>query len=122
MDGSTSEVSIVEVKRPPMTTVARGRWISAPGVVARAMGMKPRPATSAVIRIGRSRTIAASRAASWGSKPFCLRCSTALIQTRPLSTATPKSAMKPTAAEIENGSPRRISANTPPVAAIGTAR
>ena len=58
---------MVEVNSPPMTTVASGRWISAPGVVARAMGMKPRPATRAVMRIGRSRTMAASRAASWGS-------------------------------------------------------
>ena len=45
---------------PPMTTVASGRWISAPGVVESAMGMKPRPATRAVIRIGRKRTTAAS--------------------------------------------------------------
>ena len=89
---------------PPMTTVASGRWISAPGVVAMAMGMKPNPATSAVMRIGRSRTMAASRAASWGSTPSCRRCSTALTQTSPFSTATPKSAMKPTPAEIENGS------------------
>ena len=52
---------MVEVNKPPMTTVAKGRWISAPGVVASAMGMNPRPATSAVMRIGRSRTMAASR-------------------------------------------------------------
>ena len=55
--------------RPPMTTVASGRWISAPGVVAVAIGMKPKPATRAVIRIGRSRTRAASRAAAWASTP-----------------------------------------------------
>ena len=34
--------------------------------------------------------------------------------TTPFSTATPDSAMKPTAAEIENGMPRRSSAATPP--------
>ena len=40
--------------------------------------------------------------------------------TRPLSTATPESAMKPTAAEIENGMSRSQSATTPPVSASGT--
>ena len=35
--------------------------------------------------------------------------------TSPLSTATPDSAIKPTAAEIENGMPRSHSARTPPV-------
>ena len=41
--------------------------------------------------------------------------------TRPLSTATPDKAMKPTAAETENGMPRSHSAATPPVSASGTA-
>ncbi len=36
------------------------------------------------------------------------------------STETPESAMKPTAAEIENGSPRASSATTPPTIANGT--
>ncbi len=34
----------------------------------------------------------------------------------------PKVAMKPIAAEIENGMPRRVSARMPPVAATGTLR
>ena len=42
--------------------------------------------------------------------------------TRPFSTATPESAMKPTAAEIENGMPRSHSARMPPVSASGTPR
>ena len=45
----------------------------------------------------------------------------ALIMTRPFSTATPDSAMKPTAAVMEKGMPRSRSANTPPASAIGTA-
>ena len=93
---------------PPMTTVASGRWISAPGVTARAIGMNPNPATSAVMRMGRRRTMAASRAASWGSIPSIRKCSTALTHTSPFKTATPKSAMKPTPAEIENGMPRDV--------------
>ncbi len=43
---------------PPITTVAKGRWTSAPAPCERAMGMKPKLATSAVIRTGRSRVIA----------------------------------------------------------------
>ena len=42
------------------------------------------------------------------------------IMTRPLSTATPDSAMKPTPAVIDNGMPRSASAATPPVRASGT--
>ena len=41
------------------------------------------------------------------------------IITRPFSTATPDSAMKPTAAEIDSGMPRTHSASTPPVSANG---
>jgi len=53
-------VSIVLLITPPMTTVASGRWTSAPTPVLRAIGMKPRLATSAVISTGRRRVIAAS--------------------------------------------------------------
>ena len=42
------------------------------------------------------------------------------IMTRPFSTATPESAMKPTPAEIDSGMPRSQSAATPPVSASGT--
>ena len=38
--------SVAEI-RPPMTTVARGRWTSAPMPVATAMGTKPSEATRA---------------------------------------------------------------------------
>ena len=41
--------------------------------------------------------------------------------TTPLSTATPATAMNPTAAGIENGRPRRLSASTPPTSASGHA-
>src|SRR5574340_1056623 len=40
---------------PPMTTVAKGRWTSAPVPAAIAIGTKPSDATSAVIMTGRSR-------------------------------------------------------------------
>ena len=54
--------------------------------------------------------------------PLLRKCSAALTQTRPLSTATPNSAMNPTPAEMLNGMPRRARAKMPPEAAIGTAR
>ena len=47
-----------------MTTVASGRWTSAPVPVAIAIGIKPSDATSAVISTGRSRPSAPSRIAS----------------------------------------------------------
>ena len=40
---------------PPITTVAKGRWTSAPVPVAKAIGIKPREATNAVIKTGRNR-------------------------------------------------------------------
>ena len=61
---SPSVVSIqVEVTRPPITTVARGRCTSAPALVARAIGTNPSDATSAVINTGRKRILAPSSAA-----------------------------------------------------------
>ena len=104
---------------PPITTVARGRWTSAPVPVAMAMGMKPSEATRAVIRTGRSRVSAPSRIASSRPTPPSLKLRMYEIITRPLSTATPESAMKPTAAEIDIGMSRSQSARMPPVKANG---
>ena len=107
---------------PPITTVASGCWISAPALVAIAIGRKPRLATSAVISTGRMRTSAVVIAASRGVSPPCRACSAPATHTSPLSTATPKSATKPTPAAIENGMPRSASAAMPPDAATGTAK
>ncbi len=84
--------------------------------------MNPKLATSAVMSTGRRRIWAARRAASTPLSPLRRICIIYDINTTPFSTATPKRAMKPTPAEIENGMPRKASANTPPVAAIGTLR
>jgi hypothetical protein len=46
--------------------VARGRWTSAPALVARPMGRKPKDATRAVISTGRSRMSPPSRDAQEG--------------------------------------------------------
>ena len=40
---------------PPITTVAKGRWTSAPVPVAKAIGTNPREATKAVIKTGLNR-------------------------------------------------------------------
>ena len=106
---------------PPITTLARGRWISAPSPCEKAIGIKPKAATNAVINIARSRDNAVPRTTSAINTPCSLSCSAALTQTKLLSTATPNKAIKPTPAEILNGSPRNHNAKTPPDAATGTA-
>ena len=111
---------IVALMTPPMTTVASGRWTSAPMPVLKAIGTKPSAATSVVISTGRRRVRAASSTACSRSMPRCL--SRRIVETSSMSssTATPESAMKPTAAEIENGMSRIHRAKMPPVHAKGT--
>jgi hypothetical protein len=57
------------VTKPPMTTVASGRWTSAPVPVASAMGTNPREATRAVMSTGRRRVSAPWIIASLSSTP-----------------------------------------------------
>ena len=89
---------------PPITTVASGRWTSAPTLVFNAIGTNPNAATSAVIMIGRRRSSRVSSIASSTERP-----SSSILRrivetsTRPLSTDTPETATKPTPAEIVNG-------------------
>ena len=90
---------------PPITTVASGRCTSAPVPVASAIGTKPSAATSAVISTGRRRVAQPSRIARSTGAPSARSWRMNDTITRPLSTATPESAMKPTPAEIENGMP-----------------
>ena len=58
-----TSVNTVALKMPPMTTVANGRWISAPGPCASAIGKKPTAAATAVMSTGRNRPRALSTAA-----------------------------------------------------------
>jgi hypothetical protein len=58
--GNTTKVRRVAEIRPPMTTVAMGRWTSASVPVDRAMGTNPSEATNAVIVTGRNRVRAPS--------------------------------------------------------------
>ena len=88
---------------PPITTVARGRWTSAPARVESAIGTKPTAATSAVVSTGRSTATAPPVTGSPPAASGRSRARTSLAMTTPLSTATPATAMKPTAAGIENG-------------------
>jgi hypothetical protein len=73
-EGKTSNVSSVEVIKPPMTTVASGRCISAPALVDIAIGTKPRLAMRAVIMTGPNRIMAASTTACRGSIPVSCNC------------------------------------------------
>ena len=107
---------------PPITTVASGRWTSAPAPWEKAMGTNPRLATSPVIRIGRNRAMEARKTASRPATPSSINCRIAATRTRPSRTATPDSAMNPTPAEMLKLSPRTHKASTPPIAPSGTDR
>ncbi len=95
MAGKTIVVNSVEVTKPPITTVASGRCISAPSLVDIAIGKNPRLATSAVIKMGRSRASAVTSLTCFTSIPDRRKFSAALTQTNPFKTATPNSAMNP---------------------------
>ena len=58
--GIITIVNKVEVISPPMTTVARGLCTSAPAPVLKAIGIKPKQATRAVIETGLSLDFAPS--------------------------------------------------------------
>lgn len=103
-----------------MTTVASGFCTSAPDPAAAAsLGFVPM-----AIQGGHHDRPQPSQGAFAG----CLRLRHAAghqvldrrTMTGPLSTAMPDRAMNPTAAEIENGAPRRNTACTPPTSASGT--
>lgn len=118
--GRTSRVRMVDERIPPITTVAKGRCTSAPVPLAKAMGTNPKDATRAVINTGLSLLLDPVRIASSKGTPSERKDRMEEIMTRPLSTATPDSAMNPTPAEMESGIPRNQRATTPPVNAKGT--
>ena len=60
--------------RPPMTMIASGCCICAPGPMPRASGNRPRIAARLVIRIGRKRVRPASSSAGRSSMPSCRSC------------------------------------------------
>jgi hypothetical protein len=62
--GKTRSVNIVEVKRPPTTTVASGFCTSLPVPVAINKGINPKAVVAAVIKTGRIRNLAPSIDAS----------------------------------------------------------
>ena len=122
MAGRAINVSMVEVIRPPMTTVASGRCTSAPSPVDSAIGTKPMDATMAVMATGRSRCDVPSRTMRITLvRPCVFSPLNADNNTMPLSTATPNRAMKPTPAEMEKGMPRMRRAAMPPIEARGMA-
>jgi hypothetical protein len=82
---------------------------------------KTKRSDSAVISTGRTRSSGPSKIAPRMSSPASNRRRMDAMRTSPLRTATPETAMKPMAAETENGIPRSAIANTPPAIARGTA-
>jgi len=61
--GRSKRVNVVALTRPPITTTAKGRWISAPGPSANRNGTNPKAAIVAVSRTGVMRRLAPSRTA-----------------------------------------------------------
>ncbi len=115
-------VSSVAVKSPPITTVANGRCTSAPAEPETAIGRKPNMAANAVSKIGLTRSEVPLRIRLFKLvTPFAFKSLKRLISTKPFSTATPKSTMNPTPAEMEKGIPLTTNANIPPMVAKGTA-
>ena len=120
--GTTISVNTVAENSPPMTTVASGRCTSAPAELLMAMGRKPSMAAVAVSRMGRRRSrVPVMMRSRRSATPSACNVLKRLISTRPLSTATPKSTMNPTPADMLNGMPRRANARMPPMVASGTA-
>ena len=68
--GTTNNVRTVETRTPPMTDIAIGIRLSAPGPIANAGGIAPAIVASDVIKIGRSRMGQASVSAASTPNPF----------------------------------------------------
>ena len=113
-------MSIVEVNKPPITTVASGRCTSAPAPVDIAIGKNPIAAAPAVSITGRSLSFVPCKINSRILIfPSCLSSFKCSISTIPLSTAIPKSAINPTPADTLKGIPLNQSSRTPPTVASG---
>ena len=94
--GTTSRVKKVETMTPPMTVMAMGTRLSAPGPSASAGGMAAASVASEVMRIGRRRIGPAERMASRMAMPSmkrrALQNSTSRMEfffTMPISSTTP---------------------------------
>ena len=103
--------------------MAKGRCTSAPDEAEIAIGKKPSTSVNAVSIIGRTRRLVPFkiRLVRFFS-PSSFNSFKPLIITNPFKTATPKSTINPTPAEILNGISRNQSAKIPPMVAIGMAR
>ena len=120
--GRTKSVSNVANINPPITTVAKGRCTSAPAPLLSAIGIKPREATAAVINTGRKRLSPPSiTILTMFLIPDLYNLLNSEIKTIPFKTATPKRAIKPTAALMLKGIPRKFNINTPPMTDNGMA-
>ncbi len=107
---------------PPITTVASGRWTSAPSPLLKAIGKKPNDATNAVIKTGRSLLILPFTTTCCKLfSPFLRIRLNSANNTIPLSTATPNKAINPTPALMLKGIPRAARKSIPPIAESGIA-
>src|SRR5690606_12933958 len=118
--GSRISVNKVELIRPPTTTVARGRCVSAPTPLDSNIGTNPRMATLAVINTGRRRRSAPCTTASRTVRPLPRNSFRKVTSTMPLSIATPNTAMNPIAEGTDRYWPVMNNPTSPPIVANGT--
>ena len=105
---------------PPTMTIASGRSISVPWSRRTSKGSNPRLAVAAVISLGRTRPMLASRTATGRIRPEPSNARVCVTRTRLYCTAMPKRPMSPTSDDTFHVSPVRSSATMPPTKAMGT--
>ena len=98
-------MSSMLVIRPPMTAIASGCCICAPGPSPIASGTRPRMVQRLVIRIGRNRVRPALSKASWSGIPWSRNWPMYSIKMIPFFTSRPISRMAPMNDETFSGVP-----------------
>ncbi len=111
----------VEVTTPPSTLVPIAFCAPAPAPVAMASGSTPKPNASEVIRIGRSRSLAASSVASSTRMPSSIRCLANCTMRMAFFVVSPSVVSRPIWKYTSLGRPRMDEAMTPPITPNGRA-
>jgi hypothetical protein len=115
-----NNVRIVEVTRPPITTIARGREVSEPIPVEVAAGIKPMAAIMAVIITGLMRATTPERIAASSGRRSCRFFLNFDNRITLFWMHIPNKAINPIPAEMLKFVPVRCKAVIPPIIANGT--
>ena len=113
---------MVDIIKPPITTVAKGFCTSPPAPVLMAMGIKPKAGTKAVINTALNFDLVACITIRIEScHPSAFNLLNSETNKMPFKTATPNKAINPTPADILNGISLAHKAKIPPIADNGMA-